>query len=438
MKTILVLGAGKSAGALIDYLGNYVDSQGFKLIVADPNIEIASQKIASFTNAQALPFDVKDKDALHSLVNQADVVVSMLPAFLHPLVLEACIFLGKDMLTASYATAEIKKYESQVIEKGITVLMECGLDPGIDHFSALEIIERIKNKGGIITSFKSFCGGLVAPENDTNPWHYKFSWNPRNVILAGQGTAQYLDAGNIKYIPYQQLFNSAQQFDLGEMGVFEGYANRDSLSYLPIYDLPQIETFVRGTLRGEGYCKAWHLLVKLGLTDDSFIIPSSIKTWKKLISAFTPTKSNDLQQDVADYLNISLNNEAFQKLVWLGIFNDETLTLSNVSPATHLQALLEQKWKLEIGDKDRIIMIHEFEYLLNNQNQTLRASLDVIGEDENLTAMAKTVGLPLAKATELVLTKQWNKPGIHLPLDKKLYEPITQFIESKGIKFVES
>jgi saccharopine dehydrogenase-like NADP-dependent oxidoreductase len=440
MQNLLILGAGRSASSLISFWCKYAEKYQVFVSVADPDIELALSKVGDCTFAKAISFDVNNHEQTAEIIKEADLVISMLPAHLHIIVLKHCLNFKKNLLTASYASNEIKLLHQEAVEKGILVMMECGLDPGIDHMSAMKIIHDLKSKQAEIISFKSYCGGLVAPESDTNPWHYKFSWNPRNVILAGQGTAQYLENGELKYIPYQKLFSRTTTFDIPNFGKFEGYANRDSLSYMPLYGLESCQTFVRGTLRGNGYCDAWALLVKLGLTDDSFTVNiENGLTWNQLVKSFLPVINNNDSLDIqlAKYLEIDINNEAFTKILWLDILSDQQLTLIDASPAKHLQQLLEEKWKLQSDDKDMIVMVHEFEYVLNGIKRKLTSSLKVIGDNQVYTAMAKTVGLPLALASKMILAGKIKPKGVVLPIHADIYEPILNELVDYGIEFIE-
>lgn len=441
MQNLLILGAGRSASSLIKYWCQRAQSLDVFVTVADPQIDLAKSKVQGCEFAKAISFDLENEAQTTELIQTADLVISMLPANLHIQVAKHCLIYKKHLLTASYASAEIKNLHQEAINNNVLIMMECGLDPGIDHMSAMKIVDELKSKNATITSFKSYCGGLVAPESDNNPWHYKFSWNPRNVILAGQGTARYLENNTIKYIPYPQLFLRTNQFQIPNIGTWEGYANRDSLSYIPLYGLESCNTFVRGTLRGEGYCEAWAQLVKLGLTDDSFTIDISEGiTWAQLTSSFLPVSDSSisLQQQLGNFLNIDIESELFQKIIWLEILSEKLLTLANASPAQHLQQLLEEKWKLEIADKDMIVMIHEFEYLLNGAKKKLTSSLKTIGEDQTYTAMAQTVGLPLAIVSKMILKGEISKRGVVLPITADIYEPVLEELKTLGIEFDEN
>ena len=362
MKQILVVGAGRSASSLIEYLVSRAAKNNWFVVVADYDLKLSESKVSNSENSSAISFDVNNKEQREKMVSSSELVVSMLPAHMHILLASDCIKFGKNMVTASYVSDQIKSLHNQAIEKDIIILNEIGLDPGIDHMSAKKMIDEVHEKGGGINSFKSFCGGLVAPEFDNNPWNYKFTWNPRNVVLAGQSTAMYIHNREYKYIPYHSLFTRIEEVEVLSEGVFEAYANRDSLSYREIYDLPNIATMLRGTLRKKGFCSAWNIFVQLGMTDDSFQISNSDNmTWRSFLNSFL---DYDDQHSVEQKLinNLSVNDEELKKLEWLGILSEERINLSKGTPAQFLQELLESKLNIDKGDKDMIVMQHQFEY----------------------------------------------------------------------------
>jgi len=439
MKNILLIGAGRSASNLIQYfLKNGIENNWF-LTVCDLNLELAQSKIKGFANAKAVEFDINNVTQRQLLIQSSDIVVSMLPAFMHLNVAKDCLTFKKNMVTASYVSDEMKEMNELVEKAGLLFMNEIGLDPGIDHLSAIKIINDLKEKGAEISDFESYTGGLVAPESDNNPWHYKFSWNPRNVVLAGQGpAAKFLHNNNLKFIPYHKLFERFESLEIPEYGIFEGYANRDSLKYKSAYGLENAATFVRGTLRKDGYCGSWNILVQLGLTDDSYQIENLHQlTWNEFLNSFIPEKiKGNTRERLAQYLSISQTNY-INNIEWLGLFSNEKIPLQKASPAFALQCLLEQKWKLEPNDKDMIVMWHQFKYRLNNENHKLQSYLVVKGDDETYTAMSKTVGLPLAICTKLILEGKINLKGVQMPLQKEVYEPILNELEQFGIAFEE-
>jgi saccharopine dehydrogenase-like NADP-dependent oxidoreductase len=305
----------------------------------------------------------------------------------------------------------------------------------------METIARIRERGGALLSFKSYTGGLIAPESDTNPWHYKISWNPRNVVLAGKGTATFLQNGKLKYIPYSQLFRRTEKINVPDLGELEGYANRDSLHYRAAYGLEQIPTLLRGTLRWPGFCRAWHQLIQLGLTDDQYIVPQSdCITYTQWLESYLPHSSEEnlfLEKRLAAYLNIPEDSQEIKAIGYLGLLEDEKILVSEATPAQILEQRLIQKLKLEPSDQDLIVMQHEFEFFLKKEKRLLKSTLVLKGQDATYTAMAKTVGMPLAFAAELILEEKLHLTGVHIPIYPELYRPILARLEQIGICFRE-
>ncbi len=439
MKKILLIGAGRSSSYLISYLLKHAKSENWTLTIADLSKENANAKLGGHKSGNAIALDIQDHDATSEEMEKADLVLSMLPAHMHIAVARECVRLKKHLVTASYVSPEMHELNAAASSAGILLLNECGLDPGIDHMSAMEVIDKVQAEGGKIISFKSYTGGLVAPESNDNPWGYKFSWNPRNVILAGQGTACYIEDNQYKYVPYNRLFIDADKIAVNGVGTFDGYPNRDSLSYRKIYRLENISTMIRGTLRQEGYCKAWNIFVQLGLTDDSYKIEdSSGMTYAGLTESFLPKNSGEksLRKRLADFMSLSENDEAIKLIEWTGILEDKAIGISKASPAEILQSFLEKKWVLRKEDKDMIVMQHDFRYEKANKKYRLKSSLVVKGEDSVYTAMAKTVGLPAAIATRLILNGKIKSRGVQIPVEKEIYLPVLQELEKEGISFV--
>ena len=439
MKKILVIGAGRSAVTLIKYLLDNSIANNWLVTVADFSIELAEKAVANHENGKAILFNVMDEMQRKSEIGNADIVISMLPASLHITVAKDCISLVKNLVTASYVSTDIADLDEKAKQAGVLLLNEIGLDPGIDHMSAMQVIDDIKENGGELTSFKSFCGGLVHPDYDTNPWNYKFTWNPRNVVLAGQGTAQYIKQGKYKYIPYTKLFERTEVMEVLDAGEFEGYANRDSLGYRSAYGLEDIPTLFRGTLRRKGYCKAWNMFVQLGMTDDTYKVENSENlTYRAFINLFFPYNNElSVEQKFCSYLNLSQDSEEFSKIEWLGVFKNTIVGLKDASPAQILQKICEEKWTLDTEDKDMIVMQHQFEYVQNGEQKKLNSSLLVFGDDPRYTSMAKTVGLPVAIAAKLILNGKINSTGVKIPTTKDIYIPVLKELEENGINFVE-
>ena len=437
MKRILVAGAGLSATSLIDYLLNKSEVNDWNVVVGDFDLSLAEQKINSHPRGTALHFDVFDIEQRNDAIREADIVVSMLPARMHVLLAEDCVIQGVDMITASYVSDEIKALHEKAKEKGVLLLNEIGLDPGIDHLSAKKIIDEIHSKGGKITLFKSFCGGLVAPEYDDNPWNYKFTWNPRNVVLAGQGTAQFIRNNLYKYIPYHKLFKRVEEVEVLNEGIFEAYANRDSLSYRDAYNLSEIPTMLRGTLRRPGFSRAWDVFVQLGMTDDTFELSNvSEMTHREFVNSFLVYDTvKTVENKIQEYFTV--DDEVMQKLTWLGLFENTKIGLEKGTPAQVLQHILEQKLSLKADEKDMIVMQHLFEYTLNGDDHKLKSSLVLKGKDQLNTAMSMTVGLPVAIAAELILTDKIKMSGVKIPIDKEIYLPVLDKLKEFDIDFVE-
>ncbi len=439
MKNILLLGAGLSTSSLINYLLRHSEKENWHLTVGDVDIEIARRKIGDHARGTAITFDIFNEEQKRQSIREADLVLSMLPARFHPMVAEACLEAGKSMLTASYVSPEIRRFDYQAKQKRLLLFNELGVDPGIDHMSAMRVIDSIRSRGGELTGFRSYTGGLIAPEYDTNPWNYKFTWNPRNVVLAGQGTSMYIRDGQYKYVPYHQLFRQIEKATVPGLGDFEVYPNRDSLKYREVYGIPTIKTLIRGTMRRPGYCEAWNVFVQLGMTDDSYTIGNSeTMTWHDFTSAFVPdSKSNSLTQRLASWLGIPEDGDVMHKLSWLGIFDQTPIGLKEATPAQILQHKLEQKWNLEAHDKDLLIMQHIFDYEINGNTFRHKSTLVVTGQDQQDTAMAMTVGTPLAIAARLVLNGTIHATGVQIPTLPEFYLPILKELEEHGIRFTE-
>ena len=360
----------------------------------------------------------------------------MIPAHLHIHVAKVCIASNKSFFTASYVSPEIQALDQEAKEKGLLILMESGLDPGIDHMSAMQEIDSIKQQGGQLTLFKSFTGGLIAPECDDNPWNYKFTWNPRNVVLAGQGTVKFIRNGLYKHITYHNLFKRLETVKIDGYDDFEGYANRDSLKYREIYNLKDIPTLFRGTLRRKGFCEAWDIFVQLGMTDDTYTIDCSKLTYRDFINSYLVYSDiKSVEEKLLDFFRLQPNNDILPKLKWLGILDKTPINLKEVTPAQILQQLLEEKWQLKPNDKDMVVMQHQFEYILDNKKHFKTSSLVIKGENASETSMAKTVGLPLAISVKLYLQNKIKLTGVHIPILPELYEPILKELTNFDVVF---
>lgn len=438
MKTILVLGAGRSSSALITYLLKQASQNSWKVIVGDLSVEAARERIVKEAG-EAISFSIDEEEQSKSVIASSDVVLSLLPAHLHPKVARLCLALNKHLLTASYVSDEMKSFHQEAVSKNLLFLNECGLDPGIDHMSAMQIVDEIKRRGGVLTSFESYTGGLIAPETDVaNPWRYKFTWNARNVVMAGQGTAKFLQAGQYKYVPYQQLFKRTTAVQVPGYGEYEGYANRDSLKYIDTYGLQGVETMVRGTLRNKGYCDAWNVLVQLGCCDESFEMEGAENlTHRSFIDSFLEAGSQSVEERLCKQFNLDPKGEEMKRLTWSGFFENEKVGLNKATPALIVEQILNKKWKLKAEDKDMIVMWHRFRFTEQGKKKEIQASLVATGDDAIYTAMAKTVGLPLGIAAKLLLQGQLKERGVVVPITKSLYEPILKELGTLGIVMKE-
>ncbi len=440
-RKILVVGAGKSTSYLLDYFLDKSSQEDLHLTIGDLKPSIISKHISQHANCEVIMLDVFDDDQRAKAIQNSDIVVSMLPARFHIKVAEDCVKLKKHLVTASYVSPEIKALDQAAKENGLVFMNEIGLDPGLDHMSAMQLIDRIRDEGGKLLLFESFTGGLVAPESDNNLWNYKFTWNPRNVVLAGQGgAAKFIQEGTYKYIPYHKLFRRTEFFKIEGYGKFEGYANRDSLNYREAYGLHDALTIYRGTMRRVGFSKAWNIFVQLGMTDDSYTIENSENmTYREFVNLFLPYSPTDtVELKLRHYLKIDQDDIIWDKLLELHIFdNQKRIKIANATPAQILQKILEDSWTLKEDDKDMIVMYHKFGYELNGKKLQIDSNMVVTGENRTHTAMAKTVGLPVAIATLLILNKEISTPGVQIPILKEVYEPILTELENYGISFKE-
>ena len=498
MKNILLFGAGKSATILIDYLLSNAEQEGWQLTVVDADINLAQTKIGISPFGRAVSFDINDETDRSRFINEADIVISLLPPALHSVVAKTCIQTKKNLLTASYIDDEIRNQKSEIEKNNLLFLCEMGLDPGIDHMSAMRIFDKIHSDGGEVVSFRSHCGGLVAPESDDNPWHYKVSWNPRNILLAGKSGAHYRENGEEKRLKYEELFTTDRIVPIPEVGYLCWYPNRDSISYEALYGLKNTKTLIRTTLRHPDFMYGWKNVIDLRLTDETPMYETTGKTlmdffkahmekngfgdWlqKKLSERFDQTKDlleklmelvdaekeaedsggdvdkdfmvvgkdgnlqnmdlDKIKTDAAEVVAHKMHeaNLTLKQLFFLGMDDDETMVNKGFSSAADVMEIaLQKKLALQPEDKDMIVMLHEIEYAVGSRQSAVNSSLIVKGEDGLRTAMAKTVGLPLGIAAKLILNGTIQLTGLHIPTKKEIYEPVLNELEEHGIKFHE-
>lgn len=436
MQTILVAGAGKSSLYLINYLLSHASRNKWKVIVADGSAEAIEQKIGDSPFAEKAVIDIKKDSDREPLVQRADIIVSLMPPDLHIYLAKDCLKYKKNLITSSYISPEMKAMDKEVKEAGLMFMCEMGLDPGIDHMTASQIIHSIQRVAASITSFKSYCGGLIAPESDDNPWHYKFSWNPKNVVNAGKGGAQYLQNGKRVEVPYEKMFENNKKIKVNGLGQLAYYPNRDSVRYLELYDIPEVKTFIRATLRHPNFCKGWNALVALGLTDEMDAFEDGSRTtWLQQKSGYKNGVS--LPEQVAQKLALTSNDNVIPMMQWLGLFDDQKLT-GKKSSADILLDALSTKWEMKPEDKDMVVMQHEVEYIHKEKKIKLTSTMVLKGEDREHSAMAKTVGLPMGVLARMVLNKKIVPPvGVLIPNMPSVYKPVLTELHHHGINFTE-
>lgn len=438
MQNILILGAGLSSTTLIKYLLDHSENR-WTVRVGDIRLESAQEKIQKHPHGEAFAFDVHNLHQRTEEIRWAHIVISLLPARMHHLVAESCVEVGRNMVTASYLSPSIKSLDKAAKEKGIILMNECGVDPGLDHMSAMKIIREIEEMDGTLMAFESSTGGLVAPGFENNPWQYKFTWNPRNVVLAGKEGARFLHKGKFKYIPYHKVFRRIETIQVPKLGAFEVYGNRDSLTYRETYGLHNLNTMFRGTIRRPGFCEAWDIFVQLGATDDSYVMEDTGKmTYREFINSFMALDTEvPVNLKLARYLNFEKDSLMMERLDWLGIFDDTPIGVQGLTPAKILQKILEEKWKLGPEDKDMIVMQHQFDYRKDGVQKKRYSTLVYVGGDQGHTAMSVTVGLPLAMVARRILEGHYTQTGVQLPIHSDIYKPVLKELEGYGIRFEE-
>jgi saccharopine dehydrogenase (NADP+, L-glutamate forming) len=431
MKKMLLFGAGKSATVLIDYLKKETAVRNWQFVLADVNQQAAQQKLGHSETAKAIGVQVENEKERAALIRDADVVISLLPPQLHQLVAKDCLQIGRHLLTASYVDDAMRGMASSIEEKQLLFLCEMGLDPGIDHMSAMQLIHRIKSAGNTIISFASHCGGLVAPESDTNPWHYKISWNPKNVVHAGKAGALFREKLKVKSQKYAEVFAESFDVDIQGFGKLSAYANRDSLSYIPLYGLEETESFIRTTLRYPGFCEGWAVMLSAGITDEHDSIDTNCLSLQQFFTSHFEKTGIAFDQ---------LPEEQKTQFIFLGANDTQLINQGLLSSAAILQSILEEKLALQQGDKDLVVMQHEILYTsgINPAKQKAISTLVVKGEDHVHTAMAKTVGLPLGIAAILLLEDQIAVRGLQIPVVPEIYEPVLTQLEKAGVAFHET
>jgi saccharopine dehydrogenase (NADP+, L-glutamate forming) len=435
MKKVLILGAGLVARPLVRYL---LDQPNIQVEVASRTVSKAIKIIDNHPDGVAKELNLKNEESLKEEIAKADLVISMVPYSFHPKVAKYCIDFQKHMVTTSYVSDTIKNLDAEARKAGILILNEIGLDPGIDHMEAMRIIHEVEEKGGEITSFTSYCGGLPAPEANTNPFGYKFSWSPLGVLLAGKNSAQYLKDGQKILIPSENLFENFTIIPIEGLGDFEGYPNRDSMPYIDLYNIQSTKTMFRGTLRNIGWCETMKKIVDLGMLDEEK------KDWSGMTYAeFTrgllnePEETN-LKKALSLDLNIEENSDIIKRLEWLGLLEDDPLPAEKGSAMDILGARMLEKLQYEQGERDMIILQHTFEASYpDGKEERITSTLIDFGIPGGDSSMARTVGLPPAIGTKLILEGKIKETGVHIPVLPKIYAPVLEELKRQNISFEE-
>jgi saccharopine dehydrogenase (NADP+, L-glutamate forming) len=443
MKQILVLGAGASAPYLIHHLLDRAQQHDWFVIVGDQDVNAAADRVGGHDRGSAMEFDANDLELLSSQVERADLVVNLLAPRFQPTIAQECIRAGRPMVSASYRDAKICDFDDDARRRGVLILTEMGLDPGIDHMTAMAVIDRVKAGGGQVESFESYGGGLPAPDTQDNPFGYVITWNPRNVVMAGERGAVFLDRAKLRIVPFHHLFQNSWSVEVPGVGTMEAYPNRDSITYRDRYGIPEAENMIRGTIRYPGFCETWTQIVRLGLPNETLPIPDlADRTWAQFVEMFLPTQvaGDSVASRVANFLHISPTGQIIQNLSWLGLFSDEKTGVEGNSAAAAMVELLNRKLQLDAEARDMVVLQHDFVIRYRNdgdRREQITATLVAYGEPGGFTAMAKTVGMPAAIAAEMILTDRIPLTGCQIPTHPAIYRPILAELEANGLTMTE-
>ncbi len=433
-KKVLVLGAGLVARPLVHYLLEKTDHE---VICASRTVSKAEELVKGFKRGSAKALNVTDGPSLDALIKNCDVAISLVPYTHHVTIAELCIKHRKHMVTTSYVSDAMKALDGRAKEAGILILNEIGLDPGIDHMSAMRIIDHVTKSGGKVTSFRSFCGGLPAPEANDNPMGYKFSWSPRGVLMAGRNAAKYLDKGKTIDIPGPELFKNNWAQKVPDQGTFEAYPNRNSLPYIDLYGLKDAKTMFRGTLRYPGWCKFWYQMAHIGWLVDTARTDLEGKTWSQVMRLLVPGKG-DLKADICAAWEVKPDSDEIKRLEWLGLLGNEKIPSGINNLLDVLCAHLQKKLEFKPRERDMIVLYHEFIGTYMNKTEHITSTLVDFGIPDGDSAMSRTVSLPAAIATRYILDGKFaNLTGVHIPVLPEIYNPVLDELETLKIKCVE-
>jgi saccharopine dehydrogenase-like NADP-dependent oxidoreductase len=435
MKKVLVLGAGLVARPLVDYLLGLED---FSVVVADVEFARAEKLVAGHPRGRAEQIDISKREALAAAIGRADLVVSMVPYTFHPLVAELAIEQGRHMVTASYVSPAMRECDARARAKGVLLLNELGLDPGIDHMEAMRVIHEVHDAGGRVLGFTSWCGGLPAPEANTNPFGYKFSWSPRGVLLASKNSAKYLKDGRVVSIPAADLFAGPEIIRVPGLGEFEGYPNRDSVSYRETYGIPEALTVFRGTLRFAGWCETLRKMVELGLLDDTPKDRSGATFLDLMRELAQAGPGDDVRRAVAARLGLASGSAVLSAMDWLGLFEARPLTAAKGSSLDNLSALMVERLAYAPGERDMVVLQHEFlTATASGRTERIVSTLVDYGIPNGDSSMSRTVGLPAAIGARLILEGKIALTGVQVPVRPEIYGPILEELGAHGVRFVE-
>ena len=436
MKNVLICGAGMSATDLISYMLEHADQYDWFVTVGDIDVETAEAKIEDHPRGKAVYFDCYDSEIMEHHIKDADIVISLLPPGMHAAAAKIALIHGAHVVTASYASQEMIDMHEAARAKGLIFLNELGADPGIDHMSGMRSLDVIRAKGGEPTSFESYCGSLMAPESNDNPWGYKFTWSPMNVILAGSTGACYYEDSLLRCVPYHRLFQNPKRIEVPGFRVFEAYENRDSVTFRNKYGVDDIPTFIRATLRYPGFCEAWNLLIQLGLTADNYPIEGSEEmTYRQWVSSYLPKPEFELEEALAEHLGVEKGGPLHQKLLWTGMLSDRRISRVNGTPAEILLDLLLDKLKFKQEDIDMLVFFERIQYRLEGEDYEHVSHLVTRGLDQKHTAISRTVGLPAAIGAKLILNGEIKSRGVLYPWTREVYEPVMNELEEFGIAY---